>query len=44
MLSIEFLRTYPYEINGIYVAETSETLSSALQSPAVKNKTSTREK
>jgi len=41
---MKFLRTHPYEINGNYVAETSETLSSALQSPVVKNKTTTREK
>ena len=44
MVSIEFLRTHPYEINGTYVAEISETVSSPLQSPVVKNKTSTREK
>ena len=44
MVSIEFLRPHPYEIIENYVAETSETLSSALQFPVVKNKTSTREK
>ena len=43
MVSIEFLRPHPYEINGNYVAETSEILSSALQVPVVKNKTSIQE-
>ncbi len=40
MVSIEFLRAHPYAFNGTFLADTSETLRSALQLPVVKNKTS----
>ena len=34
------MRAHPYALNGTFLADTSETLSSALQLPVVKNKTS----
>jgi hypothetical protein len=38
------MRAHPYALNGTFLADTSETLSSALQFPVVKNKTSIQEK
>ncbi len=38
------MRTHSYALNGIFLADTTEALSSALQFPEVKNKTSIQEK
>ncbi len=38
------MRAHPYALNETFLADTSETCSSALQFPVVKNKTSIQEK